>query len=179
LDIGCGYGGLLFELSKICPEELILGLEIRDTITEFVGKKIRALRLSQNDTQNAAVIRTNSQKYLTNYIGKESIKKIFICFPDPNFKSNKHNRRIINLGFLSEYAYVLQKGGILYSITDVEELHQWHLSHLRSHSLFEEIPFDTLKNDPLVSAMINSTEEGKKVEREGRPKFYCVFRKKD
>lgn len=46
LDIGCGYGGLLFKLSKISPDELILGFEIRDTITEYVGKKIRALRIS-------------------------------------------------------------------------------------------------------------------------------------
>lgn len=46
LDIGCGYGGLLFALSTLCPNDLIVGYEIRDTIAEFVGKKIWALRLS-------------------------------------------------------------------------------------------------------------------------------------
>jgi tRNA (guanine-N7-)-methyltransferase len=86
---------------------LIVGYEIRDTIAEYVGKKIRAFRLSENKANNIAVIRTNTQKYLANYIGKGTLKKIFICFPDPNFKTNKHDRRIINFGFLSDYAYCL------------------------------------------------------------------------
>jgi tRNA (guanine-N7-)-methyltransferase len=71
----------------------------------------------------------------------------------------------------------LESGGLLYSITDVEELHEWHLSHLRSHSLFDEVPLEDLKDDPFVQAMMNSTEEGKKVDREGRSKFFCVFKK--
>lgn len=29
LDIGCGYGGLLIQLAKHYPNELLLGLEIR------------------------------------------------------------------------------------------------------------------------------------------------------
>jgi len=29
LDIGCGYGGLLIQLAKHFPDELLLGLEIR------------------------------------------------------------------------------------------------------------------------------------------------------
>ena len=29
LDIGCGYGGLLIQLSKHFPDSLLLGLEIR------------------------------------------------------------------------------------------------------------------------------------------------------
>ena len=32
---------------------------------------------------------------------------------------------------LSEYAYVLAPGGRLYTVTDVEELHQWHVAKVR------------------------------------------------
>jgi 2-polyprenyl-3-methyl-5-hydroxy-6-metoxy-1,4-benzoquinol methylase len=35
LDIGCGYGNLLLELSKEFPDKLTLGMEIRDKVTEF------------------------------------------------------------------------------------------------------------------------------------------------
>ena len=45
MDIGCGYGGLLFALGEKYPKKLILGMEIRDTIVDYVGKKIRALRI--------------------------------------------------------------------------------------------------------------------------------------
>ena len=36
VDIGCGYGGLMFELSKEFPEDLIIGMEIRDKVTNYV-----------------------------------------------------------------------------------------------------------------------------------------------
>eukprot|EP01054_Gregarina_sp_Poly1_P009878 Gregarina_sp_Poly_1__9877@NODE_640_length_7000_cov_184_134574_g489_i0_p5_GENE_NODE_640_length_7000_cov_184_134574_g489_i0NODE_640_length_7000_cov_184_134574_g489_i0_p5_ORF_typecomplete_len153_score20_19Methyltransf_4/PF02390_17/7e12Methyltransf_31/PF13847_6/5_5e05Methyltransf_25/PF13649_6/0_00043DOT1/PF08123_13/0_00037MTS/PF05175_14/0_00058CMAS/PF02353_20/0_00068Methyltransf_23/PF13489_6/0_003Methyltransf_12/PF08242_12/0_0038MetW/PF07021_12/0_0083FmrO/PF07091_11/0_031Methyltransf_11/PF08241_12/0 len=52
LDVGCGFGGLLFQLAKEYPEKLIMGMEIRDKVTTFVGKKILALR---EEAQNRAV----------------------------------------------------------------------------------------------------------------------------
>ena len=44
LDIGCGFGGLMFQLTKEFPHDLILGLEIRDKVANFVGEKINATR---------------------------------------------------------------------------------------------------------------------------------------
>ncbi|GAB7366052.1 hypothetical protein MBLNU230_g7621t1 [Neophaeotheca triangularis] len=43
-DIGCGFGGLLFALAPRMPETLLLGLEIRSSVTEFVRDKVVALR---------------------------------------------------------------------------------------------------------------------------------------
>ena len=45
LDVGCGYGGLLFALSEVFPQTRILGLEIRNKITNFVAQKIWASRI--------------------------------------------------------------------------------------------------------------------------------------
>ena len=50
--------------------------------------------------------------------------QMFFCFPDPHFKQKKHRRRIVNTTLLSEYAYYLTEGGLLYTITDVEDLHK-------------------------------------------------------
>ena len=46
LDVGCGYGGLMFELTKGFPDELILGLEIRDKVINFAGEKVNTLRIN-------------------------------------------------------------------------------------------------------------------------------------
>lgn len=40
---------------------------------------------------------------------------------------------------LAEYAYLLAPGGILYTITDVEELHNWHVEKGTSHPCFTRI----------------------------------------
>lgn len=44
IDIGCGYGGLLFALAPVFPDKLILGMEIRDKLVNFVSEKIRGMR---------------------------------------------------------------------------------------------------------------------------------------
>lgn len=45
IDVGCGYGGLLFALAPLFPNKLILGMEIRDKLVNFVGEKIRGYRI--------------------------------------------------------------------------------------------------------------------------------------
>ncbi|KAL8275481.1 hypothetical protein Esti_000432 [Eimeria stiedai] len=70
LDVGCGFGGLLISLAPRFPEALIMGLEIREKVTNYVGERIKALRQEhQGDGlyQNVSVIRTNATKFLLNY----------------------------------------------------------------------------------------------------------------
>lgn len=109
IDIGCGYGGLLFGLAKVLTEELILGLEIRDKLVNFVGEKIRGHRIKEPVSFDCiSVVRTNTMRHLCQYFPKQSLAKIFICFPDPHFKAKNYRRRIISTGSLSEYAYLLK-----------------------------------------------------------------------
>ena len=120
VDIGCGFGGLLFGLAPVLPDKLILGMEIRDKLVNFVGEKIRGLRTTNpGKYDHLSVVRTNTMRHLCQYFPKGSLEKIFICFPDPHFKAKNYRRRIINTGFLSEYAYVLKPGAKRYCITDV------------------------------------------------------------
>lgn len=46
LDIGCGFGGLMMDLAPMFPHQLILGMEIRVQVTQYVHDKILALRSS-------------------------------------------------------------------------------------------------------------------------------------
>ena len=75
LDIGCGYGGLMFELAKTFTSELILGLEIRDKVANFAGEKINTLRINSGykECLNLGVLRTNAMKSMHNYFKKESV----------------------------------------------------------------------------------------------------------
>ena len=87
LDVGCGFGGLLISLAPLFPEKLILGAEIREQVTNYVGQRIHALRHEEpGKWGNVSVLRTNTMKYLVNYCRKASLEKMFFCFPDPHFK---------------------------------------------------------------------------------------------
>jgi tRNA (guanine-N7-)-methyltransferase len=179
LDIGCGFGGLTIALSALLPDATILGLEIRAKVTEYVRLRIAALRNNHpGEYQNAAVMRSNTMKFMPNLFRKASLDKIFFCFPDPHFKRKNHPRRIVSDRLLSEYAYFLkEETGRLYCITDVEDLHQWHVAKCNAHPMFRPLSEDEMKLDPCVAAMISETEEGKKVERAGTSKYYAVYQR--
>ncbi|KAJ5564844.1 tRNA (guanine-N(7)-)-methyltransferase [Penicillium frequentans] len=232
IDIGCGFGGLLVGLAPLLPETLILGLEIRTSVSDYVRSRIRALRLrqeqlkgtsqapttQQEETQaqterlpdapapedevgttdalvpgnyeNISGIRANTMKFLPNFFRRGQLSKIFICFPDPHFKARKHKARIISESLNAEYAYLLRPGGMLYSITDVEEYHHWILRHFLVQEgedvsagsvkhLFERVEGEELENDPCVTVMSCETEESKKVTRNKGNKYVAVFRRKE
>ena len=68
-------------------------------------------------------------------------------------------------------------GGLLYTVTDVKDLYEWEKEHCDAHPLFQLVPEKELEGDPAVSLALNSTEESKKVDREGREKHIAVFRR--
>mmetsp|Transcript_18254 Transcript_18254/g.24058 ORF Transcript_18254/g.24058 Transcript_18254/m.24058 type:complete len:289 (-) Transcript_18254:217-1083(-) len=176
IDVGCGFGGLTVSLAKTFPDKLVLGMEIRPKVCEYVRLRIEALRKEEPGLYcNAAVIRTNAMRYLPNFFRKAEIEKMFFCFPDPHFKAKNHRRRIVNTTLLTEYAYFLKPGGHLYCITDVEELHNWHVAKCTAHPCFRPLSEEEMENDPCVPIMRNETEESKKVERAGSNKYYAVF----
>eukprot|EP00055_Hartaetosiga_balthica_P002373 m.3730 g.3730 ORF g.3730 m.3730 type:complete len:257 (+) comp2119_c0_seq1:59-829(+) len=165
LDIGCGYGGLLVELSPMFPDQLMLGIEIRVKVCDYVRDRIDALREREDKYHNVSVIRTNAMKFLPNYFKKGQLSKLFFLYPDPHFKKKKHKWRIINSTLLDEYAYVLREGGLVYTITDVIAMNEWMVSHLDAHPLFERVSEEELKQDVIIPKLYESTEEGKKVFR--------------
>ena len=181
LDIGMGFGGLTVALAKLFPDKLVLGMEIRAKLCEYVRLRIEALRLEHvGEYQNAACLRSNCMRYLPNFFFKGQIEKMFFCFPDPHFKAKNHRRRIVSHNLLTEYAYFIKPGGRLYTITDVHELHLWHVEKCTDHPYFERIPDEeVLRDDPAVQAMIDTTEEGIKVERNNGNKHYAVFRRRE
>lgn len=195
-DIGCGFGGLLFALAPKLPDTLLLGLEIRVSVTEYVQEKARALRAqaaaaaastneenatkpssSSPDYQNVSCIRANTMKFLPNFFHRAQLSKIFLCFPDPHFKARKHKARIVSSTLNAEYAYALRPGGKVYTITDVEDLHNWMVERFEAHASFERVGDEEVEADECVAVMREETEEGKKVTRNGGRKFVAVFRR--
>ncbi|KZS92365.1 hypothetical protein SISNIDRAFT_466768 [Sistotremastrum niveocremeum HHB9708] len=189
-DVGCGFGGLLITLAPLFPSTLMLGMEIRVQVSQYVEDRIQALRVKHADKTNPAtlpggyknvsVVRANAMKFLPNFFSKHQLSKLFFLFPDPHFKARKHKQRIISPTLLAEYAYVLRPGGIVYTITDVKDLHEWMVKHFMEFPLFEPVDEETLIQEGhrnIIQAVRTSTEEGKKVERNKGDKYLACFRR--
>jgi len=198
-DVGCGFGGLLIALAPLYPDTIMLGLEIRVQVSQYVEDRIAALRVTSSvpppqpsadpgttsaiapgGYQNVSIVRANAMKFLPNYFSKHSLSALFFLFPDPHFKLRKHKARIISPTLLAEYAYVLRPGGIVYTITDVKDLAEWMKAHLSAFPLFETVDVEALRAEgkgPILDAVWASTEEGKKVDRNNGEKWLACFRR--
>ena len=47
VDVGMGFGGLTIALAQLFPDKLVLGMEIRAKVCEYVRLKINAMRIEQ------------------------------------------------------------------------------------------------------------------------------------
>ena len=190
----CALRSIMSLLPCFEPTGIYLGLEIRVQVSQYVQDRIAALRATSSAPpsqpspstsapggyQNVSIVRANAMKFLPNYFSKHSLSALFFLFPDPHFKIRKHKARIISPTLLAEYAYVLRPGGIVYTITDVKDLAEWMEAHLSAFPLFESVDAEALRAEgkgPILDAVWNSTEEGKKVERNKGEKWLACFRR--
>jgi tRNA (guanine-N7-)-methyltransferase len=166
-------------LGPLFPDKLVVGLEIRGLVVDFVEDRLRQLRSGASGAvpshANVGVLRANAMKHLANHFPKASLDKLFFTFPDPHFKRANHRRRIIGQALLAEYAYVLRPGARLYTATDVLELHEWMRDHLAAHPCFEPVPAAELALDPCVPLLQNATEEARKVAAAGGQVHLAIF----
>eukprot|EP00887_Chlorella_sp_A99_P007960 scaffold12.g7960.t1 len=177
-DVGCGFGGLTVRLAEAYPDKVVLGMELRDKVSEYVRERIRALRQQHPGRYaNAGVVRTNAMKFLPHYFHKGQLEKLFFLFPDPHFKVANHRRRIIQATLLDEYAYLLGEGALLYTITDVEDLASWMKEKLDAHPLFERMSDEELESDVAAGLLYEGTEEGQKVARNKGNTWRNVYRR--
>lgn len=104
---------------------------------------------------------------------------MFFCFADPHFKKQNHRKRIVNTALLTDYAYLLKPGAKVYIVTDVEDLHNWQVSKLEEHPMFERVSEAEDAEDSCVTAMREGTDEAQKVIRREGQIWHAVFRKRD
>ncbi|XP_077644756.1 tRNA (guanine-N(7)-)-methyltransferase [Lonchura striata] len=172
-DIGCGYGGLLVALAERFPQALALGLELRAKVAAFARARIRSLRAARPGRfGNVACVRANAMRHLPHFFRRAQVR------PDHGGLRTKHKWRIVSPATLAEYGFVLRPGGLVYTVTDVPELHQWMLQHFGEHPLFEPLPPAQLAAEPLVPLLPSVTEEGQRARRAGRAPNCAVFRRR-
>ncbi|QIX02408.1 hypothetical protein AMS68_007925 [Peltaster fructicola] len=181
-DIGCGFGGLLFALAPEYPDKLMVGMEIRTSVSQYVIDKVAASRAQSESAdgepglyQNISCVRANAMKFLPNFFPKASLTHLFFCFPDPQFKHRKHKARIVSTALNSEYAYLLAPGGRAYTITDVQDLHLWMVKHFEAHPSFKRVTEEELAEDKAAQLMEHATEESQKVTRNNGNKYVAVY----
>lgn len=136
LEIGFGGGeNIAFQAAKN-PNETYVGCE------PFINGVVGLLQKIEANKINNIFIWEDDASLLLNKLNDQSIKEVFILFPDPWPKKRHHKRRFINLNNLLLIHKKLIDNGILQIATDHADYLNWILD-VTSNEQFKN-SFDTL-----------------------------------
>jgi tRNA (guanine-N7-)-methyltransferase len=92
---------------------------------------------------------------------------VHVYFPDPWWKKRHHKRRLFTPEFLDETTRVLEPGGRLYFVSDVEAYYQTVHDMVSRHPRFEMVPPPELSSPSHDFDYLTNFD--RKFRKEGRP----------
>jgi tRNA (guanine-N7-)-methyltransferase len=119
IEVGFGKGLFLLTNSQARPDTNFVGIEIDRKYQLFT-----ATRLAKRDIHNVKLACADARRILAEHVPPASVQAIHVYFPDPWWKKRHHKRRLFSAEFAAACQRVLQSGGWLFVVTDVEEYFQ-------------------------------------------------------
>ena len=174
LDVGSAYGGMLCKLGPMASDTAMLGLEIRGKVATFAQSRVTEARAVAGTHHNVWFEQSNVMRHLPYWFRKGQLEKMFFCYPDPHWKKRNLRRRIMGSTLVHEYAYVMAKGGRLYTVSDVPELEAWMIEMLDQCPLFKRLPGDVVALDLLVPIIVHTSEDALRSQKRGAEKNWAV-----
>ncbi|BDV02522.1 MAG: tRNA (guanine-N(7)-)-methyltransferase [Candidatus Hepatoplasma vulgare] len=172
IELGHGKGDFLVEKLKENKKINFVGIEKNITIQ---GLAIKKIIFNNKDLNNIYFLNIDVFS-LDKYFEKNSLKKIYINFPDPWPKDRHKKRRLIYIDFLDIYYKLLKKNGIIEFKTDNLPLFEFLLEELKEFQKFKIIEknYDLHKKN---NKKIIKTEYEKKFIEQGKPIYYLKIKK--
>ncbi len=130
LDVGCGRGAFLVRHALAFPELNILGLEVRQILTEWISGVIAGEHICNAHAEWYSIANG------LDWIPASSVQYAVYLFPDPWPKKRHHKRRAFTEEFLGMLHRVLVPGGKLWLATDREDVDAYQREVLAASRYF-------------------------------------------
>ena len=173
VEVGFGKGLFLTTAATACPDVNFFGVEIVRKYQLFA-----ATRLVTRGLTNVRVACADGNLLLRDRMAPGSVRAVHVYFPDPWWKTRHKRRRVFSLAFAGNVAAVLQPGGRLHIVSDVEEYFGVMTAIVRDLSpLFRELP-PLPPTDPTHDIDYLTNFE-RKFRKEGRPIYRAAYGRTD
>jgi tRNA (guanine-N7-)-methyltransferase len=117
VELGAAEAHFLIDLAKTDHETTFVGVEIRRELVTFTNSE-----LARNDVKNLRLVFANLSVDMPRLFADASVRRFFLLFPDPWFKTRQHKRRVIGPELVAEIERALIPGGELFVQTDIFDL---------------------------------------------------------
>ncbi|HBR32015.1 MAG: tRNA (guanosine(46)-N7)-methyltransferase TrmB [Eubacteriales bacterium] len=154
IEIGCGKGAFVTELSKRNPGVNIVAIErVSDVLMMAMEKADR------EGCVNIAFLNENADK-IDIILPEKSVDKLYLNFSDPWPRKKNAKRRLTSPMFLERYKRILKDGARIYFKTDNTDLFEYTLETLNAAGFICE----NITND-LHASLMNETNIETEYER--------------
>jgi len=145
VELGAAEAHFLIDRALVDRETLFVGVEIRRDLIEIANAGFM-----QAGVVNACSVFANMSVDMPRLFAAGSVRRFFLNFPDPWFKSRQHKRRVIGPPLIAEIGRALAPGGELYVMTDIFALALEAMAALETSELFESArgPWSFAQDNP-------------------------------
>lgn len=163
LEIGAGTGLFSVALAEAMPTQSIVAIDVKaDRLQKGAGLA------QEKGLANVTFLRTRADLLLGS-IRPNSLKALWVTFPDPFPKERAAKHRLTHPRFLNVYRQLLRPQEALYFKTDAKALFEWSLEQLVQEGWqIQEVSFDLHNSDLSNDYKMETTYECR-FKAEGKP----------
>jgi tRNA (guanine-N7-)-methyltransferase len=145
VELGAAEAHFLIDRARADRATLFVGVEIRRDLIEIANAGF-----IQAGIANARSVFANMSVDMPRLFAPGSVRRFFLNFPDPWFKSRQHKRRVIGPALIAEIGRALAPAGELYVMTDIFALALEAMAALETSALFESArgPWTFARDNP-------------------------------
>jgi tRNA (guanine-N7-)-methyltransferase len=107
----------LIDLARADQQTSFVGVEIRRELVTFTNEE-----LGKANMNNVKLVFANMSVDMPRLFAEGSVRRFFLNFPDPWFKTRQHKRRVIGPELVAEIDRALRPDGELFVQTDIFDL---------------------------------------------------------
>lgn len=148
LELGCGKGDYTLALAKNSLTEKFIGIDIQ-------GERLwHGASTALKEKLNNVLFLRIAIEDIDKLFKKNSIKEIWLTFPDPQNKNGDIKKRLTSPRFLNIYKNILQTNNLLHLKTDNQKLFDYSKNSIKefgSQILLEKILLNTDAIEPKLA----------------------------
>ena len=175
LEIGCGKGNFIINLSERNQKINYIGIEKEKQIIVMASKKLRVLKEEEAHKGNLVFLHIDASN-IKDVFPESYLERIYLNFSDPWPNRKKwHKKRLTHTKFLDMYRHILKENGQIHLKTDNKELYEFSLNSFEANN-FKIVERET--NLHRTAFHLNGenivTEYEKKFSEKGMPIYKIV-----
>ena len=177
IELGCGKGGFISQISVNNPDINFIAIDLVDAMLGLAKRKIEAEYQEKNrEVDNVYLTRYDIERIPNVFNKEDEIERIYINFCNPWPRGKHHKKRLTHTRQLEKYKEFLKEGSNIYFKTDDDELFTDSLNYFKETGFeVEKVTYD-LANE--VNFWENIETEHEKMFKEQGIKIKAVIVRK-